>query len=141
MVEGVSKVRVFVDGASRGNPGPAGIGVVIVSMDGRRLVEHGEYVGVATNNQAEYLSLIKALELCHRLGVREVKVFSDSELLVKQLAGQYAVKNRKLKELYGRVKELEPLFRRVVYRHVPREENSRADALANQAINRALKGE
>ncbi|MEM3465962.1 MAG: ribonuclease HI family protein [Candidatus Jordarchaeales archaeon] len=128
-------VRVFVDGASRGNPGPAGIGFVIVEASGKVIERRGRYVGVSTNNQAEYLALIEALEACRRVGASRVEVFSDSELLVKQLKGEYRVENSRLAVLYRRVKELEGLFESVVYRHVPRESNIEADALANKAIN------
>jgi len=127
-------VRVFVDGASRGNPGPAGIGFVVV-YGGKVLAKLGRYVGVATNNQAEYMALIAALEACHELGARRLEVFSDSELLVKQLRGEYSVRSPRLKELHEKAKRLEKLFESVAYTHVPRDSNADADALANKAID------
>lgn len=130
-------VRVFVDGASRGNPGPAGIGFVVVDAEGNVVERRGRYVGVATNNQAEYLALIEALKACRRIGAARVEVFSDSELLVKQMRGEYAVRNMRLRKLHGMVKELEGFFERVTYNHVPRELNADADLLANEAIDKA----
>ncbi|MEM1659413.1 MAG: ribonuclease HI family protein [Candidatus Jordarchaeales archaeon] len=129
-------VKVFVDGASRGNPGPAGIGFVIIDSGGRILERRGRYVGVATNNQAEYLALIEALEACIKAGASRVEVFSDSELLVKQMKGEYRVRNPHLIALHRKARELEKLFNDVTYHHIPREANLQADKLANEAIDR-----
>lgn len=138
--EDLSKVTVFIDGAARGNPGPGGIGIVIRDEKGRILKEHKEYLGNrVTNNQAEYKALIKALELCIELGCREVAIYSDSELLVKQLTGYYRVKNNFLKKLFRRVKSLERQFKRVEYNHIRREQNREADFLANMAIDELKK--
>ncbi len=130
-------VKVFVDGASRGNPGPAGIGFVVLDAEGNVVERQGRYVGFATNNQAEYLALIEALKACHRIGATRIEVFSDSELLVKQMNGEYAVRNPQLRRLHGVVEKLESLFERVTYSHVSRELNADADALANNAIDEA----
>ena len=126
---------LYVDGASRGNPGPSAIGVVIEEEYGYVIDMWGDYIGVATNNVAEYTALIRGLKKILDLKIREVKIFSDSELLVKQLNGDYRVKDKKLKKLFEEVKELEKKFNRILYQHIPREKNTRADSLANMALN------
>jgi len=133
--------KVYIDGASRGNPGPSGIGVVVLDEEGKVLLEHYEFLGSGyTNNQAEYAALIKALEICSTIFPKGVvHVFSDSELLVKQLTGRYKVRSQGLKELFRSAKEMERSFSRVCYHHVSRELNKRADELANKAIDEALK--
>ena len=126
---------LYVDGASRGNPGPSAIGVVIEAEYGYVIDMWGDYIGIATNNVAEYTALIRGLKKILDLKIREVKIFSDSELLVKQLNGDYRVKDKKLKKLFEEVKELEKKFNRILYQHIPRERNTRADSLANMALN------
>ncbi|MBI2358822.1 MAG: ribonuclease HI family protein [Deltaproteobacteria bacterium] len=130
----------MVDGASRGNPGEAGCGGVICDETGAVREELCRYLGQATNNVAEYEALLMGLEAVRRLGVRRVAIQSDSELLVRQLNGQYRVKDEKLRKLYERAVTL--LRRLEAHRiiHVPRENNRLADRLANRAIDRALKG-
>lgn len=127
--------HLFVDGASRGNPGPSAIGVVIEEEYGYVVDMWGEYIGIATNNVAEYTALIRGMEKLVQLEIKEVKIFSDSELLVKQLNDEYQVKDEKLKKLFKSVKELEKKFNRVFYQHIPREKNTRADSLANMALD------
>jgi ribonuclease HI len=131
------KLIIYSDGASRGNPGPAGIGTVICDESGAVIKEYGDFIGEATNNVAEYQALLKALELASSFSSGEVDCFLDSELVVKQLNGEYRVKNEKLKLLFRRVREKEKNFERVNYSHVPREEAhlKRADKLANLAID------
>jgi len=133
--------KVYIDGASRGNPGPSGIGVVVLDEEGRVLREHHEFLGSSyTNNQAEYVALIRALEICSTIFPKGViHVFSDSELLVNQLTGRYKVRSQNLKELFKGVKQREKSFSEVYYHHVSRELNKRADELANKAIDEALK--
>jgi len=133
--------KVYVDGASRGNPGPSGIGVVVVDEGGKVLREHYEFLGSSyTNNQAEYAALIKALEICSTIFPKGViHVFSDSELLIKQLTGRYKVRSCNLKELFRSVKQMEKSFSRVHYHRISRELNKRADELANKAIDEALR--
>jgi len=133
----MKKLLIYTDGASRGNPGPAGIGIVICDESGKVVKEYGEFIGNATNNIAEYRALIKALELASSFPVSEIDCFSDSELMVKQLNGEYRVKNGKLGKLFLLVREKEKRFERVNYSHVPREEDfiKRADKLANIAID------
>ena len=123
-----------VDGASRGNPGQAGAGLVL-EKDGEVILRMGEYLGEATNNEAEYRALILGVRQGRCLGFSELKIYSDSELLVRQMRGEYRVKNPRLQELYFQaVKDL-GAFRKVSFSHVPREENREADRLANLAID------
>lgn len=126
---------MFVDGAARGNPGPAGIGVVVRTAG--KVDRYSEYVGRQTNNRAEYLALIKALEIVLSMGVKRVTVFTDSTLLAKQVSGQYRVKSAGLKPLHTKVVELVSRFDGFEIKCVGREENAEADRLANQAIDRA----
>lgn len=130
--------RLHTDGAARGNPGPAGIGIVLVRPDGEVADELARFIGHATNNVAEYTALITGLERALQFGVFDLDVYSDSELLVRQLNGEYKVKNIGLKPLHERARQLAAQFRRVRYFHVPREQNRRADELANEGIDRVL---
>lgn len=136
----MEQVRIFSDGASRGNPGPAGIGVAIVGPGGNSLAEVKEYLGVSTNNLAEYTALIRGLETALGLGARKVEIFSDSELLVRQVCGQYQVRSLTLKPLHRQVLSLARRFAEFRIQHVPRSQNARADELANQAIDEAIRG-
>ncbi|RLF04568.1 MAG: ribonuclease H [Thermoprotei archaeon] len=135
--------KVYVNGASRGNPGPAGIGIVISDSEGKVLREHYEFIGSHyTNNQAEYMALIKALDLCSSIFPKGIlHVFSDSELLVKQLTGLYKVRSPNLKRLFREVKRKEKLFTRVHYHRIDRELNIKADRLANKAIDEVMRRE
>jgi ribonuclease HI len=129
-------LTLHVDGGSRGNPGPAGAGVVISDEGGRAVFEAGFFIGHQTNNAAEYLALIRALQQATALGAGEVHIVSDSELLVRQLTGEYRVKNPKLEALYEQVQMLLLKVPRWQVRHVRREHNQRADELANLAMDR-----
>ncbi len=131
-------VHIFSDGASRGNPGISAIGYLILRDDGRLLARHGAYVGVRTNNQAEYEAVIAALEAATTLHAEEVVCHLDSELVVKQLTGAYRVRNPALRCLWQRVHALTSHFRQVAFRHVAREDWHLAavDRLANEALNR-----
>jgi len=131
------RLLLFTDGASRGNPGAAGIGVVISSANGETRREISEHIGVATNNVAEYTALIRGLEAALQLGGKEVEIHTDSELLARQITGVYRVKAPHLAPLMDRVRELMRRFRRVSISHVVREENRRADALARKAARAA----
>lgn len=128
--------EIRVDGASRGNPGQAGAGAVIRDPQGNVARELRRYLGVMTNNMAEYSALVMALAEAKAMGVSEVEVFADSELMVKQLTGKYKVKSADLKPLYDEAYSLLKGFRRYKIVHVYREENSLADKLANEAIDR-----
>lgn len=132
------KVIAYTDGASRGNPGPAGMGYVILAEDGRVLEERGEFLGRATNNEAEYRAAIAALEAAHRLGARVVVVRTDAGLLARQQTGRYRTKAARLAELGRRLQSLAQAFDRVEFEEIPRDANRRADCLANEAIDRAL---
>jgi ribonuclease HI len=133
-------VIVACDGAARGNPGPAGIGVHITDTKGVVLAEVAEGIGVATNNVAEYTAAIRGLERVAELGATDVLLRSDSRLLVEQLSGRYRVKNATLRGLHARVRSLAAGFRAVRYEHVPREENKEADRLANDGVDEWLAG-
>jgi ribonuclease HI len=126
-------VKLYIDGASRGNPGEAGIGVVLCNEAGEPVKEISESVGIATNNVAEYRALIRGLEEARALGADTVQVYTDSELLAKQLNGHYGVHSPHLQPLYCRVRSLLRLFKNVTIQHIPRVQNQRADALAKAA--------
>jgi len=133
-------VYINCDGASRGNPGNAAIGVCIKGADKKTVLkEYGEFIGQATNNVAEYRAVIKALDLAREFTNKSVFIFSDSELRVKQLKGEYKVRNLGLKKLFSEVKKLEGLYQKVDYFHVGRERNEVADKLANDALDEVLK--
>lgn len=133
-------VVAFVDGASRGNPGEAGCGVVFKDAEGATLAELSRPLGEATNNVAEYEAFITAVEEAVRRGWLDLKVFADSELMVRQLTGVYRVRNPGLKELYDKALSLCRALERWSIEHVGRGGNVRADELANHAIEEALKG-
>jgi ribonuclease HI len=130
-------LHAWTDGASRGNPGAAAIGVVIMSPDGKLVAEVAEAIGRKTNNVAEYAAVIAALERASELGADKLMLHADSELVVKQLNGVYRVKHQDMIPLHRRVKELESRFSGgVSYKHVRREQNAEADRLANEALDR-----
>lgn len=130
-------VIVYTDGAARGNPGPAGAGVCIRDREGITLLERARYLGEATNNVAEYMALVIGLEEALELGASEVEVRSDSELVVRQMLGEYRVRNQRLRELHERAHGLARRFEHVAYVHLRREKNLDADRLANLAIDDA----
>ncbi len=136
--EGPPRVKLFTDGAARGNPGPAGAGAVIVSPAGHIMAKIGKFLGESTNNVAEYTGLILGLRRAKAMGIKELDVFSDSELLVKQLHGDYAVKAEHLKPLHDEVKSLLAAFPDVHVAHIRREENEAADEMSNRAIDERL---
>ncbi|GAB4321526.1 MAG: hypothetical protein Kow0069_25880 [Promethearchaeota archaeon] len=127
----------YCDGGSRGNPGPAAVGVVLVNAAGRVVSTRGEFIGVHTNNQAEYVALLRALELAAALGAKRVACYSDSQLLVKQLRGEYAVRNPGLRRLHDGVRRKEAAFEEVTYERVGREHPlvRLADRLLNEALD------
>ena len=130
---------VHVDGGARGNPGPAGIAAVVSAPDGAVLDEAGSYIGEATNNVAEYRAVLLGLELAERLGAREVEVVNDSELVARQIGGQYKVKHDGLRPLHREAMAALRGFDRWSVRAVPREHNERADELVNAALDTARK--
>lgn len=131
------RARLFTDGGARGNPGPAAYGYVLEAEDGTVLAAHGEAIGVATNNVAEYRGLVAGLEKALELHIPEVEVVSDSELLVKQMNGEYRVKNEALRALSLEASRLARRIGKVTYRAVRRERNVLADRLVNEALDRA----
>lgn len=134
------KIIIHTDGGARGNPGPAAIGVVI-NVGEKIIKEYGRAIGKATNNVAEYSAVISALEvLAKNLGEKaklaEVLIKADSELIVKQLKGEYRVKDPDLQKLYIKVYNLRQKFGKIDYTHIPREQNKRADQLVNEALDK-----
>ena len=134
------RARLSTDGGARGNPGPAAFGYVLEAEDGTVLAAHGETIGVATNNVAEYRALVAGLEKALELAVDEVDVASDSQLLVRQMTGEYKVKNEALRKLSLQAAALARRLGRVTYRSVPREHNELADRLVNEALDAARPG-
>ena len=130
-------VRLFTDGGARGNPGPAAFAYVLEDKHGEVIASHGETIGVATNNVAEYSGLIAGLRRAGELGLSELEVVSDSELLVKQMRGEYRIKNEALRELAGEAARLARTVGAVSYRHVRRAHNELADRLVNDALDAA----
>jgi ribonuclease HI len=129
------QARLSTDGGARGNPGPAAYGYVLEAEDGTVLDARGEAIGVATNNVAEYRALLAGLAKAVELGLRDVEVVSDSELLVKQMRGEYKIKNEALRELADEAERLEDRLGRVTYVAVRREHNELADRLVNEALD------
>ncbi len=132
----MSKLIIYTDGGARGNPGPAGIGAAIYDDKHQPVAEVSQYLGVATNNQAEYKALIAALGKAQELGATELECYLDSELVVKQLNREYKVKNKDLAPLFLMIHNLSLSFKKISYRHIPRERNKEADRLANEAMDR-----
>jgi len=126
---------LYSDGASRGNPGEAGAGAVLIGSDGSELGTHSSYLGQCTNNVAEYRALLAGLELAEQSGCRTLHIRLDSELIVQQIKGAYKVKNEQLKPLFDKVRSRLAKLKQWDIRHVPRRENARADELANRGID------
>ncbi len=134
MVQKYQKLIIYTDGGARGNPGPAGIGVVI--SDGHKIIRQiAEYIGETTNNQAEYKAVIRALAESKNLRADELEFYLDSELVVRQLNREYKVKNKELAPLFMKVYNLSQGFKKVTFKHVIRERNQAADALVNKALD------
>jgi ribonuclease HI len=129
------RARLSTDGGARGNPGPAAYGYVLEADDGAVLAAHGEAIGTATNNVAEYRALVAGLEKALELGVDDLEVISDSELLVKQMRGEYRIKNAALRDLATDARGLAGRLRSVTYKAVRREHNELADRLVNEALD------
>ncbi len=131
------KAILYCDGASKGNPGHSGIGIVLTIND--KKITLSEYIGLATNNMAEYTALIKGLKLAKKNGVTSIEIFTDSELMVKQISGLYKVKSLKLESLHSNVIGLLKDFKSYSVKHIPRELNKEADCLANAGVNKGIK--
>lgn len=134
---GHKKLTIFVDGASRGNPGKAAIGVVVQDAAGATLKNLSKTIGVTTNNVAEYLALIFAMQEALMLGAEEAEIFTDSELVAKQYSGEYRIKEPSLQQLSLLVGHLRGGFKKISLSHVPREQNKLADSQANKALDEA----
>lgn len=134
----MKKAYLFSDGAARGNPGPAGAGFVLVDSDGHVVFEGKKYLGEVTNNQAEYSALFEGLGIAADMGFDCININLDSELLVKQIRGEYKVKSEGLRLYYKRVMNLLNRFKTFSIRHISRERNKAADRLANKAIDEVL---
>ena len=131
------RIEIFVDGGSRGNPGPSGIGIVILDASGKKIKEISKYIGEATNNIAEYSALLYGLEEALTLRADEIKINMDSELVVRQINGEYRVKDAGIKELFTTALRALGEFKSFEVRHIDRSKNKEADKLANKAINLA----
>lgn len=134
----MKKLIIHLDGASRGNPGPAAIGVVISNEKGKVILEIKEYIGKSTNNVAEYRALIRALEETKKYNPTSAIFYLDSELLINQINGIYRTRNKDLIPLLQKVRKLSNKFPQIKFQYIPREKNKRADKLANLAINLAV---
>ncbi len=130
------RLFVYTDGGARGNPGKAAIGIIILDENDQMIEEYKEFVGIKTNNEAEYRAIIRALELCKKYA-KKVHIYSDSELVVRQLNGEYKIKKKELKELFEQVEKAEKEFEEVSYQNVPRENEhmQEADKLVNKALD------
>ena len=133
----LNKIYINADGGSRGNPGPGAIGITIRDSKNNYLIFHKEFIGKATNNAAEYRALVKSLELASKFTNKEVNLFMDSELIIRQMKGEYKVKAGNLVLFFMKAKKLEKNFEKVNYKHVRREDKfqSKADALVNEALD------
>ena len=132
----MSKLIIFTDGGSRGNPGPAGSGAIIYDTNKKVIAEISEFLGVTTNNQAEYRAILAAIKKAVALGASEAEFYMDSELAVKQLNREYKVKNKDLAPLFLAIYNLTLSFKKITFTHIPRERNKEADRLANEAMDR-----
>ncbi len=132
----LKKFIIYTDGGARGNPGPAGIGVVIKDENGNILKEYSEYIGTATNNQAEYRAVLKAFDLIEEYCPCEVDFYLDSELVAKQLSREYKIKNPELAKLFVKIWNKQMQGVKAVFHSIPRDQNKHADRLVNQAIDR-----
>lgn len=135
----INQVKMFADGGSRGNPGHSASGFVIMDMDDKVLVDKGVYLGITTNNQAEYTALKLGLEEAKKMGAHEIDVYMDSLLVINQMKGIFKVKNRDLWPLHDAIKQLAATFKHISFTHVPRELNKLADAAVNRALDEELR--
>jgi len=129
------ELYVYVDGAARGNPGPAAIGVLVLTREGKRVAAFGEAIGETTNNYAEYTALVHALRLLSVFEVDRLRIYTDSELMAMQVKGEYRVKEKTLQSPYAQVMSMLRRYKDWDIAHIPREKNAEADALANRSLN------
>ena len=133
------KLTIYTDGGARGNPGPAGVGAVLKDENGETIATVSEFIGEATNNQAEYKAVIAALRKAKQFKASEIQVYLDSELVSEQLNQKYKIKNKELAPLFVQIWNLTIGIDKITYKHIPREQNQEADKLVNLAIDRALR--
>ncbi|MBW3569105.1 reverse transcriptase-like protein [Candidatus Parcubacteria bacterium] len=131
--------KLYTDGGSRGNPGPSAIGIALLDENDEVIIKTSRYIGITTNNQAEYQAIKKGLELAKEIGIKRLAVFMDSELIIKQIKGEYKVKNAELAPHYHVVKELEKNFSEITFQHILRENNKLADFMVNECLDAAEK--
>ena len=132
-----TEANLYTDGGSRGNPGPAGVGIVLTTTDNKTINEASIFLGTTTNNASEYMALIHGLQIAQKYGISRICIFMDSMLIVKHITGEYQVKNTRLQPLYKRVQDLLKLFGDgYTIKHIERAKNARADKLANIAMDR-----
>lgn len=131
----LTKAKLFADGGSRGNPGPSALGYAILDMDDRIVKKEGIYIGITTNNQAEYRAVKAGLEDAIRLGVKDLEVYLDSMLVVNQVNGEWKMKNPELMPIYSAIKGLVPEFDKITFSHVPRALNKIADGMVNECLD------
>ena len=130
------KLIIYTDGGARGNPGPAGIGVVVFNADESEIIsQHKQYIGETTNNQAEYKAIISGLQEAKKLKAQEVEIYTDSELVCSQINGIYKIKNTDFQDSFIKIYNLKQSFKKIKFKHILREKNKLADKLVNQAID------
>ena len=132
------RISLYCDGGSRGNPGPAATGYVLLDKSGKRITQGGQYLGSTTNNQAEYKSLVQGLEKAIELGISHLMAYMDSQLVVRQVTGQYKVKNKDIRPVYAQAKDLIAQFDKFAIDYVPRGDNEEADAIVNEILDQRL---
>lgn len=134
-IQKYDSLKLFADGGSRGNPGPSASGFVLLTLDDRVIIQRGIYLGTTTNNQAEYKSLKFGLEEAIKLGAKDVLVYMDSQLVIRQMLGQYRVKHHDILPLFMEIQDLLKQFDKVEFNHIPREFNKLADAQVNKSLD------
>ena len=132
------KLTIYTDGGARGNPGPAALGVVIIDATKKTIAEYGEYLGEQTNNYAEYSALISGLKKAKELGATEVECLLDSELVTRQMKREYKVKEPTLQKLFIQAFNLASVFKKIIFRHIPREQNKEADSWVNKLLDERM---
>ena len=132
------KLTIYTDGGARGNPGPAALGVVIIDATKKTIAEYGEYLGEQTNNYAEYSALISGLKKAKELGATEVECLLDSELVTRQMKREYKVKEPTLQKLFIQAFNLASVFKKIIFRHIPREQNKEADRWVNKLLDERM---
>lgn len=132
------KLIIYTDGGARNNPGPAGIGAVLMDENKKVVAEISDYIGLGTNNQAEYKALLAAIRKARELKAEEVEFYLDSELVVKQMKREYRVKDKELAQLFLKIYNISLGFKKISFTHVPRELNEEADKLVNEAIDKGI---